>query len=284
MSEPNPAQEQYRQPGFEGEMEPEPRTGPGGRAPSRRLEGKRALITGGDSGIGRAVATLFAREGARVAIGYLDEHEDAEDTLRRLEAENGSPAAALPGDIGDAATADDVVEGAVDALGGLDVLVNNAAEQHTKGSLAEITPEQVARTFATNVYSMFNVTRAALAHLRDGAAIINSTSVTAYQGNPVLIDYSASKGAIVSFTRALASSLTEQGIRVNAVAPGPVWTPLIPASFEAHETAAFGGSTPMGRPGEPEEIAPSYLFLATDDAAYMSGQVLHPNGGQVVGS
>jgi NAD(P)-dependent dehydrogenase (short-subunit alcohol dehydrogenase family) len=281
MSEGQPAQEQDRQPGIEAEMTPRPAaTRPRYRG-SGKLEGRAALITGGDSGIGRAVAVLFAREGADVAIVYKDEHADAEDTVHLIEKEGGR-CLAIAGDVGDEAFCARAVQQAVDQLGRLDVLVNNAAEQHVVEHVTDLPREQLERTFRTNVFAQFFMTKAAVSHLGEGSAIINTTSITAYQGNPVLVDYSATKGAIVAFTRALSQQLIGQGIRVNAVAPGPVWTPLIPASFPAEQVEKFGTNTPMGRAAQPEEIAPCYVFLASDDAVFMAGQVLHPNGGQVV--
>ena len=279
-SEGNPPQHQERQPGLEHEMDPQPDHEAGWYRGSGKLDGRRALITGGDSGIGRAVAQLFAREGADVAVVYLDEHEDAKKTAALVE-EEGRTCVLLAGDIGDASFADEAVATAVTELGGLDILVNNAAEQHVVTDFAELAPEQVERTFRTNVFGMFNMTRAAMPHLGKDASIINTTSVTAYEGNPTLVDYSATKGAIVAFTRALSSQLAERGIRVNAVAPGPIWTPLIPASFEPEHVESFGQSTPLGRPGQPEEVAPSYVFLAARDASYITGQVIHVNGGKL---
>jgi NAD(P)-dependent dehydrogenase (short-subunit alcohol dehydrogenase family) len=247
-----------------------------------KLAGKVALITGGDSGIGRAVAVLFAREGADVAIGHLAEEDtDANETVKLVEAE-GRRCLTLPGDVGDEAFCQEAVARTVRELGRLDVLVNNAAEQHTTQSIAEISAEQLERTFRTNIFAMFFLTKAALPHLGEGSAIVNTTSVTAYQGNPTLLDYSSTKGAIVAFTRSLSQQLIDKGIRVNAVAPGPIWTPLIPATMPEEKVASFGKDVPMGRPGQPEEVAPCYLFLASDDASYMAGQVLHPNGGNVV--
>jgi NAD(P)-dependent dehydrogenase (short-subunit alcohol dehydrogenase family) len=276
-----PPQQQSRQPGTEAEMHPRPRAEDAGQPGSGKLRGKVALITGGDSGIGRAVALAFAKEGADVAIVYLNEHADAEETVRRVRA-HGRRALAEAGDVGDERFCRDAVARAVQELGRLDVLVNNAAEQHVQERPEDISAAQLERTFRTNIFSYFYMTKAALPHLAVGAAIINTTSVTAYRGNPTLIDYSATKGAIVAFTRSLAKNLVERKIRVNGVAPGPVWTPLIPASFSEDRVASFGGQVPMGRAGQPEEIAPSYVFLASDDASYMTGQILHPNGGEVI--
>jgi NAD(P)-dependent dehydrogenase (short-subunit alcohol dehydrogenase family) len=278
----HPPQEQDRQPGLRSEMTPKPRSDMRDYRAAGKLVGRVALVTGGDSGIGRAVAIGFAKEGADVAIAYLDEHEDAESTKAVVEAE-GRRCIALAGDIGDEAFCQDAVDRTVEAFGRLDLLVNNAGEQHPQDRLEDISAAQMERTFRTNIFAMFHLTRAALAHMRPGAAIINSTSVTAYRGSPHLIDYAATKGAIVAFTRSLAENLKERRIRVNAVAPGPVWTPLIPASFDADHVAQFGEKTFLGRPAEPDEIAPSYIFLASDDGICMTGQVLHPNGGEIVG-
>ncbi len=276
-----PPQSQERQPGLEHEMEPEPDSEDETRTPSGKLAGRRALITGGDSGIGRAVAIAFAAEGADVAIVYLDEHEDAEETRRRVE-EKGAACVTIAGDVGDPAFCREAVERTVDELGGLEVLVNNAAEQHETDDFAEIPVEQVERTFRTNILAMFWMTKAALPHLGDNGAIVNTTSVTAYRGHDTLVDYASTKGAIVGFTRSLSLHLADRGIRVNGVAPGPIWTPLIPASFDEEHVAEFGNSVPMKRAGQPAEVAPCYVFLASDDASYISGQVLHPNGGDVV--
>lgn len=270
-------------PGHESALDPKPDWTP--RYPgSGRLKGKVAIITGGDSGIGRAVAVLYAREGARVAIVYLCEHDDARDTADMVRAE-GSEALYIAGDVGDRRFCDDAVARVVDEYGRVDILVNNAGEQHPDSDIRDITEEQLRRTFQTNIYGMFFMTQAALPHLQSGAAIVNCTSVTMYKGSKELLDYSSTKGAITAFTRSLSENLIEKGIRVNAVAPGPIWTPLNPMGGASKEKLAhFGESTPMGRPGQPNEVAPAFLFLACEDASYMSGQVLHPNGGMVVGS
>lgn len=276
-----PPQSQEGQPGRESEMTPQPKTDDTQYHGSNKLLNKVALVTGGDSGIGRAVAVAFAKEGANVAIAYLDEHEDAKATQQWVE-KLGRRCLAIAGDIGNEPFCQQAVQQTVDGFGKLDILVNNAAEQHPQESIADISAEQLERTFRTNIFSMFYLSKAALPHLKAGSAIINTTSVTAYQGNPQLIDYSSTKGAIVAFTRSLAKALLEKGIRVNGVAPGPVWTPLIPATFPPDKVESFGKQVPMKRPGQPEEIAPSYVFLASDDASYMAGQILHPNGGTVI--
>ncbi|WP_271853556.1 SDR family oxidoreductase [Planococcus maritimus] len=273
-----PAQHQERQPGFEKVMEPNPDFQGNLAGTSQRLPGKATLITGGDSGIGRAIALAFAKEGADVAISYLDEHEDAEETKQLVEKE-GRNCLLIAGDIGDEAFCKQVISEVIEEFGKLDVLVNNAAEQHVQKSLRDITAEQLEKTFRTNVFSMFHLTKAALDHLKPGASIINTTSITAFRGEPSLIDYSSTKGAILAFTRALSGSLAQEGIRVNGVAPGPIWTPLIPASFPEEEVEGFGSNTPLGRPGQPEELAPGYVYLASDDSSYVTGQVLHINGG-----
>ena len=277
----NPPQEQDEQPGHESEMTPEPRHQAPEYRGSGKLDGTVALITGGDSGIGRATAVLFAREGADVAVAYLDEHEDARETKQLVEKE-GRRCITIAGDIGDESFCQALVQQTVDEFGRLDTLINNAAEQHPQESITDISADQLERTFRTNIFSMFHLTKAALPHLQTGSTIINTTSVTAYKGNPQLLDYSATKGAIVAFTRSLSMSLADKGIRVNGVAPGPIWTPLIPATFPADDVASFGADTPMGRPGQPEECATCYVFLASTDSSYISGQVLHPNGGDVV--
>ena len=276
-----PPQQQDRQPGIESEMTPRPKAEDRAYKGCGKLKDKVALITGGDSGIGRAVAICYAKEGADVSIVYLNEHSDAEETRRQVE-EEGRRCLLIAGDVGDEAFCGEAVERTVSELGRLDILVNNAAEQHPQDSIEKISAEQLERTFRTNIFSFFFLTKAALRHLKEGSAIINTTSVTAYKGNPQLIDYSSTKGAIVAFTRALSNSLVEKGIRVNGVAPGPIWTPLIPSTFPPEKVASFGANVPMKRAGQPEEVAPCYVFLASDDSSYIAGQILHPNGGEVV--
>jgi NAD(P)-dependent dehydrogenase (short-subunit alcohol dehydrogenase family) len=270
-------------PGSEARLEPKPDWHP--RYPgSGRLKDKVALVTGADSGIGRAVAALFAREGADIAIVYLCEHEDAEKSKQIVE-EEGRRAITIAGDIGSKEFCDEAVRKTIDAFGRLDVLVNNAGEQHPDKDVRDITEEQLRRTFQTNIFGMFFMTQAARPHLKNGAAIINCTSVTMYKGSPDLLDYSSTKGAITAFTRSLAKNLVKDGIRVNAVAPGPIWTPLNPYGGQPPEDVKeFGKDSPMGRPGQPNEVAPSFLFLACDDASYMTGQVMHPDGGESTSS
>lgn len=276
-----PPQHQDRQPGREHEMEPAPESWGRDYVASDRLRGKVALVTGGDSGIGRAVAIAFAKEGADVAIAYLEETRDALDTRAAIERE-GVHCEAVRCDIAGEPACQALVERVVTRFGQIDILVNNAGEQHPQKSIADISAEQLQRTFATNIFSMFYLVKAALPHLRSGARIINTTSVTAYRGSPGLLDYSSTKGAIVSFTRSLALSLADKGILVNGVAPGPVWTPLIPASFDEKKVARFGADVPLGRPGQPDEIAYSFVFLASEAASFMTGQILHPNGGEII--
>ena len=276
-----PEQTQAQQPGIESVMTPRPLSENHAVRGSGRLAGRTALITGGDSGIGKAVAIAVAKEGANVAIGFLDERSDAVDTRKRIES-LGRTCLLLPGDVGNSQECERMVTATLAKFGGIEILVNNAAEQHPQESLEKISDAQLERTFRTNIFAYFYLTRAVLPYLKKGASIINTTSVTAYRGSPQLLDYSATKGAIVSFTRSLALSVAEKGIRVNAVAPGPIWTPLIPSTFPKEKVATFGSDVPMKRAGEPEEVAPCYVFLASDDSSYMSGQVLHPNGGEII--
>lgn len=276
-----PPQHQPRQPGRESKMRPLPQSISQDYHASGKLAGKVAIITGGDSGIGRAVALAFAREGADVAIVYRNEHEDARETAKQIESV-GRNCLRLAGDVGKHTFCAKAVNKTLKRFGQIDIVVNNAAEQHPTKSILEISNAQLERTFCTNIFSYFYLVRAALPHLRRNSGIINTTSVTAYRGSPGLLDYSATKGAIVTFTRSLAMQLVDKGIRVNAVAPGPIWTPLIPATFPAKKVAIFGSDVPMARAGEPAEVAPAYVFLASEDASYITGQVLHPNGGEIV--
>lgn len=276
-----PPQHQSRQPGLETAMTPKPESERPKQPGCGKLRDKVALITGGDSGIGRAVAIAYAKEGADIAIVYLNEHVDAEETKRMVEGE-GRRCLVIAGDVGDEHFCRQAVQQTVREFGRLDILVNNAAEQHPQDSLEHITAEQLERTFRTNIFSYFYMGKAALPHLKEGSAIINTTSVTAYKGSAQLLDYASTKGAIVAFTRSLSQALAEKKIRVNAVAPGPIWTPLIPSTFPADKVASFGSDVPLKRAGQPEEVAPSYVFLASQDSSYTTGQVLHPNGGTVV--
>ncbi len=276
-----PPQKQDRQPGLESEMKPRPKADDHSYRGSGKLREKVALITGGDSGIGRAVAIAFAKEGADSVVVYLNEHQDAEETKRLVEKE-GRRCVLIAGDVGDETFCRQTVERTVQEFGRVDILVNNAAEQHPQESIEQISADQLERTFRTNIFSFFYLTKAALPHFHKGSTIINTTSVTAYKGSPKLLDYSSTKGAIVAFTRSLSQALADKAIRVNAVAPGPIWTPLIPSTFPPDKVQRFGSDVPLNRAGQPEEIAPSYVFLASDDASYMTGQVLHPNGGTVI--
>jgi NAD(P)-dependent dehydrogenase (short-subunit alcohol dehydrogenase family) len=277
---PFPKQQQAPK-GSEALMQPKPKSENTNYKGSDKLKGKVAIITGGDSGIGRAVAILFAREGADIGIIYLDQHQDAQETKTLVEKEGGK-CEIYSGDVGNEQFSTVTVEKMVKKFGHIDILVNNAAEQHVKQSIEEISAEQLQRTFQTNVFGYFFLAKAVTPHLQKGSAIINTTSVTAYRGSAHLLDYSATKGAIVAFTRSLSQMLASKGIRVNGVAPGPIWTPLIVSTFPAEESAQFGSDTPLGRPGQPEEVAPCYVFLASQDSSYMSGQILHPNGGEII--
>lgn len=285
MSKPSnfPPEHLEQQPGVEADMRLKPEIIRANYKGSEKLKSKVALITGGDSGIGRAVAVHFAKEGADVCIVYLNEHEDALLTKKMVEDE-GRNCLLIPGDVGDPDFCKQAIRETRKELGGLNILVNNAAEQHVQESIEGISPEQLERTFKTNIFSMFYLSQEALKNMIKGDTIINTASVTAYRGNEMLLDYSSTKGAIIAFTRSLSQNLAQKGIRVNAVAPGPIWTPLIPATFPPDQVRTFGQDAPMGRAGQPSEVAPSYVFLASEDASYISGQVVHPNGGDMVGS
>jgi NAD(P)-dependent dehydrogenase (short-subunit alcohol dehydrogenase family) len=287
MAEKFPSQTQEKQPGLEHQMEPKPSVTKEAYKPGQKLLGKMALITGGDSGIGRSVARHFALEGASVAFTFLPDHEhkDADETRRLIKeasVESAKEPMAIPADLSSEKACKDAVEQVIRSYGGIDILVNNAAQQTWHDTLEEITSEEWEKTFAVNIHSYFWSTKAALPYMKEGSCIINSTSINAYKGHPMLVPYSTTKGAIVAFTRSLALSLVKKGIRVNGVAPGPVWTPLIPATFPADQVKQFGSECPMQRAGQPDEIAPSFVFLASPDASFFSGQVLHPNGGAVV--
>ncbi len=274
---------QDRRPGLESVMSPQPRDRAENYVGRGKLSGKVAIITGGDSGIGRSVALHFAKEGARVVVSYLNEDVDAEETKRLLEAE-GSECELIPGDVGEERQCQTIVSRTIERFGRLDILVNNAGEQHPQKTIEDISEEQLVRTFRTNIFAMFFLVKAALPHLSEGAAIINTASVTTYEGSPGLLDYSSTKGAILAFTRSLALNLADKKIRVNAVAPGPIWTPLIVSTFDAEKVSKFGQDTPMGRAGQPDEVAPCYVFLASEDGSYMTGQTLHPDGGDSTSS
>jgi len=277
-----PEQHQKDQPGLEHLMEPRPISENPDYKGSGKLRDKVAIITGGDSGIGRAVSYAFAKEGADLVIVYFNEHQDAEETKKRVE-ELGRRCLLIPGDLKEEAFSSELVDQTMKAFGKIDILVNNAAMQRPQKSLLDISAIQLEETFRTNVFSYFYLTKAALPFLYEGTSIINTASVTAYAGNKTLVDYSSTKGAIVTFTRSLALQLAEQGIRVNGVAPGPIWTPLIPATFTGDQVTEFGNNTPMKRPGQPFELAPTYVYLASDDSRYVSGQILHVNGGEITG-
>lgn len=281
MKEQQPPQYQKKQPGSESKMHPEPVFMVPNYQGSNKLKRKKALITGGDSGIGRAVACLFAKEGADIYINYLNEHDDAKKTKNLIE-KIGQKCWLNPSDLQEYSACEELIKKAMDQCGQIDILINNIAVQYPQDDIEDISCEQMEKTFKTNFFSYFYMTKAILPFLERGAVIINTTSVTAYKGSDHLIDYSSTKGALVAFTRSLSQNLVKRGIRVNAVAPGPVWTPLITSSFQAEEVSHFGEQVPMKRAAQPYEIAPAYLYLASEDSSYMTGQVLHPNGGVIV--
>lgn len=276
-----PPQHQNRQPGRESEMNPLPQFDNPNYKASGKLEGKTALISGGDSGIGRAIATAYAKEGADIAFVHLRENSDADQTID-IVTNLGRRCIKIETDLGVEQNAIDAVNQTMQEFGKIDILVNNAAVQYPQNSILDVEQQQLTQTFESNFFSCFYMTRALLPHFQQGSAIINTTSVTAFEGNPTLIDYASSKGAIVSFTRSMALSLVESGIRVNAVAPGPVWTPLIVSSFSPEKVQEFGSNTPMKRAAQPYELAPVYVFLACEDSSNITGQVLHVNGGKIM--
>ncbi|WP_431799941.1 SDR family oxidoreductase [Halobacillus andaensis] len=276
-----PEQHQDRQPGYENEMHPLPQYEDTTYKGSGKLEGKTAVITGGDSGIGRAVSLYFAKEGADIAILYLDEHEDAEFT-KNLVVKQGRKCKLISGNVGNPGFCENAIAQVMNELNQIDIVVNNAAVQYPQKDFMKITNEQMENTFRVNFFSYFYMVKAALPHLQEGSSIINTSSITAYAGNEQLIDYTSTKGAITSFTRALSKSLVSKGIRVNGVAPGPIWTPLIAASFDAQKVAEFGSDNPMGRPGQPKEVAPAFVYLASNDSSYVTGQMMHVNGGIII--
>ena len=276
-----PEQKQNRQPGIESEMQPLPIYDNGSYQGSGKLQNKTAIVTGGDSGIGRSVSVHFAKEGADVVIIYFDEHDDAQVTKAAVEKE-GRNCLLISGDIGDPSFCQSAVDQTIDQFKKVDILVNNAAVQYPQNDILDITNEQLEKTFRVNIFSFFFMIKAALPHMTEGSSIINSSSITAYHGSANLLDYSSTKGAITSLTRSLSQSLLPKKIRVNGVAPGPIWTPLIPATFDAKSVGQFGSDNPMGRPGQPYELAPTYVYLASQDSSYVTGQMLHVNGGVIV--
>jgi len=275
------AEQLSTRPGKQYKMQAKPKSVKDNYVGSGKLQDKVALVTGGDSGIGRAVAVAFAKEGAKVAIAFLNEDKDAAKTMEMIQSEGGETIA-VSGDIGDKEYCEALIGKVVDQWGAIDILVNNAGEQHPQAMPENISQEQLERTFRTNIFSMFYLTQAALPHMGEGCTIVNTTSVTAYKGHKTLLDYSSTKGAIVSFTRSLSQMVAGRGIRVNAVAPGPIWTPLIPSTFPPEQVRKFGKDTPLGRPGQPEELAPAYVFLASEDSSYITGQTIHVNGGMAM--
>lgn len=274
--------QQQNPPGLESKMSPEPQSENPDYSPSGKLKNKVVIITGGDSGIGKATAILFAKEGAKIAIIYHSSDEDADKTKKRIE-EIGSECLLIKGDIGDKNFCYEAVGKIINKFNKIDILINNAGEQHPQESIEDIDETQLISTFKTNIFSIFYLTQAAMPYLAKGSSILNNASVTAYKGNKTLLDYSSTKGAIVSFTRSLSLNIADKGIRVNAVAPGPIWTPLIPSTFPPDKVASFGTDTPLGRVGQPYEVAACFLFLASDDASYITGQTLHVNGGKIIG-
>lgn len=279
-----PAQAQEKDShGKQTKMNPEPEVIRPGYKGSGKLQDKVAIITGGDSGIGRSIAVYFAREGAEIAVVYHENHKDAQDTRKLVEKE-GKECLLIAGDVGDQEFCNEVVKKVVEEFGRVNILINNAGEQHPEKSIEDMDMNVMERTFKTNIFSMFYLTQAALKHMNAGDSIVNCSSVTAYRGNDMLLDYSSTKGAITAFTRSLSKNLASKGIRVNGVAPGPIWTPLIPSTFPPDKIESFGKNTPLGRPGQPSEVAPAFVFLASDDASYITGQMIHPNGGEVVNS
>ncbi len=275
------AHTQKRQPGVQARMKPKPVSVNKSHKGSNKLQDKVVIITGGDSGIGRAIAILFAKEGADIVIPYLNEHIDAKKT-RDLVEETGRSCLLISGNLRHESFCQEVIKRTLNKFKRIDILINNAGEQHPQKDILKITAKQLQETFATNIFSYFYMIQATLPHMKKGSVIVNTTSVTSYRGSEELIDYSATKGAIVSLTRSLSKNLAAKGIRVNGVAPGPVWTPLIESTFSKEHIKQFGKNTPMGRMGQPDEIAPCYLFLASEDSSYMTGQVLHPNGGEII--
>lgn len=281
LKKPFPPQHQDHRPGLESEMQPLPIFKKDSSIGCEKLKNKVAIVTGGDSGIGRAVSVAFAQEGADIGIIYLNEHDDAKETQRHI-MEEGRRCILISGDVGHESFCQSAVKEIFNEFGKINILVNCAGEIHLQPTIEKISEEQLEKTFRTNFFGTFFMSKATFKYLQEGDSIINTTSITAYRGSPQLLDYSATKGAVLCFTRSLSMGLLEKGVRVNAVAPGPIWTPFIPSSYPAMQVSTFGGDVPMKRAGQPVEVAPSYVFLASDDASYMTGQTLHPNGGEIV--